>query len=102
LAEDVDQALVRSVVSKLEGFSGREIHKLAVAWQAAAFGRSDATLDEALLLEVCSVIHEVRLEKRVGEESMMCLFLMIVSRWANVCLISGMTRAEKKMNACLG
>ena len=35
--------------------SCREIAKLAIAWQAAAFGRADATLDRALLEEVLEV-----------------------------------------------
>merc|ERR1712083_655705 len=31
-----DERLIKSVVAATEGFSGREIQKLAVAWQAAA------------------------------------------------------------------
>ena len=38
--------LVQSMVERIEGFSGREINKLAVAWQAAAYGQANATLDK--------------------------------------------------------
>jgi len=55
VAADVDADLVAEVVAEIQGFSGREIAKLAVAWQAAAYGRTDATLDKALLKEVLAV-----------------------------------------------
>ena len=35
-----------------EGFSGREISKLAIAWQAAAYGTETATLDGEMLRAV--------------------------------------------------
>lgn len=35
-----------------EGFSGRQLSKLAIAWQAAAFGSIDNTLTHPLLLKV--------------------------------------------------
>lgn len=49
---DIDQGVIEEVVARTEGFSGREINKLAVAWQAAAYGEVDATLNRALLEEV--------------------------------------------------
>ena len=35
--------VLRSVASKTEGYSGREISKLAIAWQAAAYGNLTLT-----------------------------------------------------------
>lgn len=49
---DVDEALLKSVATATEGFSGREISKLAIAWQAAAYGTKEAALDGPLLLQV--------------------------------------------------
>jgi ATPase family AAA domain-containing protein 3A/B len=48
----VDEALLRSLATATEGFSGREISKLAIAWQAAAYGTANAALDGELLLKV--------------------------------------------------
>lgn len=48
----VDETLLRSLATATEGFSGREISKLAIAWQAAAYGTADAKLDSELLLRV--------------------------------------------------
>eukprot|EP00549_Striatella_unipunctata_P022475 CAMPEP_0118724068 /NCGR_PEP_ID=MMETSP0800-20121206/32352_1 /TAXON_ID=210618 ORGANISM="Striatella unipunctata, Strain CCMP2910" /NCGR_SAMPLE_ID=MMETSP0800 /ASSEMBLY_ACC=CAM_ASM_000638 /LENGTH=579 /DNA_ID=CAMNT_0006632561 /DNA_START=32 /DNA_END=1772 /DNA_ORIENTATION=- len=42
---DVGEAEIERVVRETEGFSGRAISKLAIAWQAAAYGTEDATLD---------------------------------------------------------
>jgi ATPase family AAA domain-containing protein 3A/B len=36
----------------IDGFSGREIAKLAIAWQAAAFGSADATISVELMESV--------------------------------------------------
>jgi ATPase family AAA domain-containing protein 3A/B len=47
--------VISEVVARTEGFSGREINKLAVAWQAAAYGQSNATLNRALLKEVLDI-----------------------------------------------
>lgn len=52
LFTDIDEDVINGVVEHTEGFSGREINKLAVAWQAAAYGQTDATLNRALLEEV--------------------------------------------------
>jgi ATPase family AAA domain-containing protein 3A/B len=50
--EGVDDGLLRSIAIKTEGFSGREISKLAIAWQAAAYGTENATMDAGLLNRV--------------------------------------------------
>jgi len=52
IADDVDEAAVDSAVHATENFSGREISKLAIAWQAAAYGTSPPTLNLQLLYEV--------------------------------------------------
>ena len=49
---DVDETLLKTVAEKTEGFSGREISKLAIAWQAAAYGTVDAALNDELLQKV--------------------------------------------------
>ena len=46
----MDDALLDLVVDATEGFSGREVAKLAIAWQAAAFGAQDATLTPELAM----------------------------------------------------
>jgi hypothetical protein len=45
---EVDEAFLNEVSEKIEGFSGREISKLAISWQAAAYGTSAATLSKVL------------------------------------------------------
>ena len=49
---DIDDDLLTRVAEQTEGFSGREISKLVIAWQAAAYGRAEPSLDPALALEV--------------------------------------------------
>ena len=43
--ENIGDAEIDEVVNMTEGFSGRAISKLAIAWQAAAYGTQDAKLD---------------------------------------------------------
>lgn len=43
--EDIGDAEIERVVQETEGFSGRAISKLAIAWQAAAYGTEGAVLD---------------------------------------------------------
>lgn len=50
--EGVDENLLRSFATSTEGYSGREISKLAIAWQAAAYGTANATIDTELLAQV--------------------------------------------------
>ena len=44
-AVDIGEAEIDQVVKETEGFSGRAISKLAIAWQAAAYGTDGAVLD---------------------------------------------------------
>jgi len=47
---DVDEKEVEDVVKMTEGFSGRAISKLAIGWQAAAYGTAGAVLDRETFL----------------------------------------------------
>lgn len=49
---EIDETLLTKVAERSEGFSGREISKLAIAWQAAAYGTTDAHLNGEMLLRV--------------------------------------------------
>jgi ATPase family AAA domain-containing protein 3A/B len=44
--DGIGDAEVEQVVQQTEGFSGRAISKLAIAWQAAAYGTEGAVLDK--------------------------------------------------------
>ena len=48
----IDEALLNTVAKRTDGFSGREISKLAIAWQAAAYGTEDASLNGEMLVTV--------------------------------------------------
>lgn len=50
--QGVDEDLLRSFATATNGYSGREISKLAIAWQAAAYGTENATIDRDLLAQV--------------------------------------------------
>jgi hypothetical protein len=54
VAEDlgVSPALWSETAAKLTGFSGRQIAKLANAWQATAYASVDNTLSRKMLLDV--------------------------------------------------
>jgi ATPase family AAA domain-containing protein 3A/B len=62
--EDVDEALLRSVATLTENYSGREISKLAIAWQAAAYGTDNATLSAELLMKVLGESKESKIQKQ--------------------------------------
>merc|ERR1712226_1416435 len=46
LEDGVGEAEIDEVAQQTEGFSGRAISKLAIAWQAAAYGTTGAVLDQ--------------------------------------------------------
>ena len=50
--DGVGENQLRSAVAATEGFSGREIHKLVIAWQAAAFGSDHAALTPSAMQKV--------------------------------------------------
>jgi ATPase family AAA domain-containing protein 3A/B len=62
---DVDEETLKTVATKTEGFSGREISKLAIAWQAAAYGTHNATLSAELLLQILEENMETKEKKQL-------------------------------------
>ena len=50
--EDIDKQLIEDIAKKTEGFSGREIMKMAVAWHDAAFTTTDLVLTPTIMLRV--------------------------------------------------
>lgn len=48
---DIGDAEIEQVVKDTVGFSGRAISKLAIAWQAAAYGTDGAVLDQAAFFQ---------------------------------------------------
>jgi len=61
----VGPELVRSVAERTDGFSGREIAKLAIAWQAAAYGSTDATFTPELLETVLAAHSDQKKRKQL-------------------------------------
>ena len=59
----VDENLLRAFATATEGYSGREISKLAIAWQAAAYGTETAAIDEELLQQVLQEMHISKQQK---------------------------------------
>eukprot|EP01041_Mallomonas_annulata_P000969 gene969-1878_t len=60
----IDESTLRSVAMATQGYSGREISKLAIAWQAAAYGTDNATLDEELLNQVLQESKDSKVQKQ--------------------------------------
>jgi ATPase family AAA domain-containing protein 3A/B len=60
----VDGKALASVASRTEGFSGREIAKLAIAWQAAAYGSTNAAFGPELLESVLAA-HKDQKERKL-------------------------------------
>ena len=50
--DDVTDEYFAALSRRTEGFSGREISKLAIAWQAAAYGTTDCTIGMDLMNEI--------------------------------------------------
>lgn len=51
-ASGIDEAFIREMAEHTKGFSGREISKLAIAWQAAAYGNANALINPELMKDV--------------------------------------------------
>lgn len=62
--QGVDESMLRAVASLTENYSGREISKLAIAWQAAAYGTDDATLSSELLMQVLHESKDSKIQKQ--------------------------------------
>lgn len=52
VVQGIDETIIRSFATATEGYSGREISKLAIAWQAAAYGTDTAVIDVELFTKV--------------------------------------------------
>ncbi|GMH55643.1 hypothetical protein TrRE_jg10683 [Triparma retinervis] len=50
--DGIEDADVESVVGATEGWSGREISKLAIAWQSNAYGTAGAVIDREAFMDV--------------------------------------------------
>ena len=60
----ITQETITSVAVAADGYSGREISKLAIAWQAAAYGTDSAVLNAEMLLQVLEESKESKRQKR--------------------------------------
>ena len=50
--EDINKELIDEIAEKTDGFSGREIMKMAVAWHDAAFATTGLTLTPQIMMKV--------------------------------------------------
>ena len=66
---DVDTAVLETIADQTEGFSGRSIAKLAIAWQAAAYGEGDATLTPAMMDSILQVFLTQASQRSVWEKA---------------------------------
>ena len=61
------------IAKKLQGFSGREIAKLAVAWQVSAYSSEDGVLTKDMLMarvEDAILQHQRKMQWQTDEERM--------------------------------
>ena len=67
----VEDEFIQKIAQKLEGFSGREIYKLVIAWHDAAFNKPNAILTPELMEEVLEnhiIQHKQREEWNKSED----------------------------------
>jgi ATPase family AAA domain-containing protein 3A/B len=62
--EGVDESILSHIAAETKGYSGREISKLAIAWQAAAYGTENATINVDLLLQVLGESQKSKVQKQ--------------------------------------
>jgi ATPase family AAA domain-containing protein 3A/B len=48
----MSEETINQIALETKGFSGRELSKLVIAWQAAAYGTQDVVLTKELMTEV--------------------------------------------------
>ncbi|CAM9896881.1 unnamed protein product, partial [Chrysoparadoxa australica] len=60
----IEEAHLESIAAMTEGFSGREIAKLAIAWQAAAYGGANGEFTKELMDEVLEAHLEQKAQKQ--------------------------------------
>merc|ERR1719413_106340 len=63
ISQDITEAEIDRVVQMTDGFSGRALSKLAIAWQAAAYGTKDAVLTKSLFFETLELQQQSLLTK---------------------------------------
>ncbi|CAM9814955.1 unnamed protein product [Discosporangium mesarthrocarpum] len=66
--EGVEDKHLESVAVRTKGFSGREIAKLAIAWQAAAYGTQDSSFGATLMEEVLQAHLQQKQQKQTWFE----------------------------------
>jgi ATPase family AAA domain-containing protein 3A/B len=52
MADNVDKDFIQTIAARTEGFSGRELFKMVVAWHDAAFANPDPVLTQDLMNEL--------------------------------------------------
>ena len=62
--DSIDDYTIATIAKSTDGYSGREISKLAIAWQAAAYGSEGASIDKDLMMIVLDESNETKLAKR--------------------------------------
>lgn len=55
---------IENIAKQTSGYSGREISKLVIAWQAAAYGNQNAVLDDQIMLRVLKESQDSKSQKR--------------------------------------
>jgi ATPase family AAA domain-containing protein 3A/B len=61
---EFDDNLIHDIVKQTKGYSGREINKLVIAWQSAAYGNANAFIDEAMMRKVLAESKESKRQKQ--------------------------------------
>jgi ATPase family AAA domain-containing protein 3A/B len=79
--EGVDMEVIKKIAEETEGFSGREIQKMVVAWHDAAFTLPEPILNTDIMMKV---LHKFHLQHKLKqtwtkEESMIFEKLMFLS-----------------------
>jgi AAA+ superfamily predicted ATPase len=62
--EGVTKEIIEDIAAKTEGFSGREITKMVIAWHDAAFTLPDAVLTPEIMEKV---LHKFNLQHKLKE-----------------------------------
>jgi ATPase family AAA domain-containing protein 3A/B len=55
--EGINKEIIESIAAQTEGFSGREITKMVIAWHDAAFTVPDAVLTPEIMTSVLGKFH---------------------------------------------
>ncbi|CAM9834643.1 unnamed protein product, partial [Hapterophycus canaliculatus] len=58
VVDGVEESHIKEAAEATKGFSGRELSKLAIAWQAAAYGSDPAVFTPELMASVTDIFLE--------------------------------------------